>query len=122
MNKTAAKYAEKGVEWLLINTTKDTNGSHNKQVAEKWAITRPILDDSSGATGQAYAATNTPQMFVVNKGVLAYMGAIDSRDTSKTSDIEGSKNYVAQALDEILAGKTVSEPETKPYGCSVKYK
>jgi len=25
-------------------------------------------------------------------------------------------------LDEILAGKSVSVPQTKPYGCNVKYK
>ena len=31
-------------------------------------------------------------------------------------------NYVAKALDEVLAGQTVSEPETRAYGCSVKYK
>ena len=31
-------------------------------------------------------------------------------------------NYVRQALDEILSGKPVSTPQTKPYGCSVKYK
>jgi len=30
-------------------------------------------------------------------------------------------NYVAAALDEVLAGKSVTTPETTPYGCSVKY-
>jgi hypothetical protein len=30
-------------------------------------------------------------------------------------------NYVAAALDEVLAGKPVTTPETTPYGCSVKY-
>jgi hypothetical protein len=29
---------------------------------------------------------------------------------------------VAAALDEVLANKVVTTAETKPYGCSVKYK
>ena len=33
----------------------------------------------------------------------------------------GSKNYVKQALDQVLKGETVTENNTKPYGCSVKY-
>ena len=121
MNQLASKYASQGVEWLLINTTKDHDTSHNKEIAGKWNISRSILDDSKGTTGKAYGATNTPHMFVINKGVLAYMGAIDNNDSEKTSDIQGAKNYVSQALDEILAGKPVSEPVTKPYGCSVKF-
>jgi hypothetical protein len=31
------------------------------------------------------------------------------------------KNYVSQALDELLTGKSVSEPQTQQYGCTVKY-
>ena len=27
----------------------------------------------------------------------------------------------ASALDEVLAGKPVAEPSTRPYGCSLKY-
>jgi len=54
---------------------------------------------------------------VVNpEGVIIYAGAIDNRQ-------EGDKiiNYVIQALTEAQSGKPVSTPETKPYGCGVKY-
>lgn len=30
-------------------------------------------------------------------------------------------NWVRMALNEALAGKSVSNPATTPYGCSVKY-
>ena len=30
-------------------------------------------------------------------------------------------NYVDKALSEIIGGKAVSTPKTKPYGCTVKY-
>ena len=60
-------------------------------------------------------------MYIVNKGELAYMGAIDSIPTSDQDDLKDAKNYVAAALDEILAGKEVSTTKSRPYGCSVKY-
>ena len=40
-------------------------------------------------------------------------------DGDKSSD---KVNYVKTALDEILAGQPVATPQTKPYGCDVKYK
>jgi hypothetical protein len=50
------------------------------------------------------------------------MGAIDDRATVEPADVTGAKNYVANALDEAMAGKPVKEASTKSYGCSVKYK
>ena len=62
-------------------------------------------------------------MFVIDpKGVLIYQGAIDDHNSADPEDIPKSKNYVAAALDEAMAGKPVSVASTHPYGCSVKYK
>jgi len=72
--------------------------------------------------GALYGAKTTPHMFIIDKDALiVYQGAIDDHPDFEKSSIPQSKNYVAQALDEILAGKKVSLPLTKSYGCSVKY-
>ena len=55
-------------------------------------------------------------------GALLYDGAIDDRATESASDIPKAKNYLAAALTEALAGKPVTTPATRPYGCSVKYR
>jgi hypothetical protein len=55
------------------------------------------------------------------KGQVAYYGAIDDRPTANPEDVKGARNYVAQALDEMKAGKPVSVASTRPYGCYVKY-
>jgi len=61
-------------------------------------------------------------MFIIDaKGVLVYNGAIDDKPTSDPADIPGATNYVTLALQEVMAGKAVSTPTTRPYGCSVKY-
>ena len=37
------------------------------------------------------------------------------------ADVETATNDVSQALTEAMAGKAVSVPTSRPYGCSVKY-
>ena len=72
--------------------------------------------------GKLYSAKTTPHMFVVNPaGVLIYAGAIDSKATTEQADIPTAKNCVSQALEESMAGRPVSTPTSRPYGCSVKY-
>lgn len=121
MQTLASQFESKNVDWLAINSTSSATNDSNKQWAEAQSISYPILNDSGGTTGKAYHATNTPDMYVIGTdGTLLYEGAIDNdKDGDKTTD---KVNYVHQALDEILSGKPVSTPQTKPYGCGVKYK
>ena len=61
-------------------------------------------------------------MFIINPhAVLVYDGAIDSKATTDQRDIATATNYVSKALEEAMAGKPVSPPTSRPYGCSVKY-
>jgi len=60
-------------------------------------------------------------MFIIDaKGTLVYAGAIDN-DPYDTMPADSKTNYVDQALTELFAGTPISEPETRSYGCSVKY-
>lgn len=61
-------------------------------------------------------------MFVIDpKGAVIYAGGIDDTPSADSADIPNSKNFVKLALNEALAGKPVSTPLSKPYGCSIKY-
>ena len=82
-----------------------------------------LLLDPESKVARSYGAKNTPDMIVINPtGKIVYEGAIDNKPTPNPSDIPSSTNYVKAALDESMSGKPVSNPATKPYGCSVKYK
>lgn len=119
MKTLATKYAGKGVVWLTINSTKTSNAAKNKNWVTRNKLPYPILDDSAGDVGRLYDAKTTPDMRIIDaKGKLVYSGAIDDDPRGKKAS---PVNHVAAALEEILAGKKVSTPKTKPYGCSVKY-
>src|SRR5919198_4990784 len=129
MQNLQKEFTDKGVVWLTIDSNAPgTEGNLTPEEAQKIATSwktheTALLLDPEGNAGRAYGAKNTPNMVVINPdGKIIYRGAIDSKATPNPSDIPSSTNYVKAALDQSLAGKTVSTPETKPYGCSVKYK
>jgi len=118
----AKKYADKGVVWLAINSSHYATHEANKEFAQKHNITYPILLDADGAVGRKYQARTTPHVFVIDAaGRIAYQGAVDNAPMGKVP-AEGKIEYLANALDALLAGKPIETPQTKPYGCSVKYK
>jgi len=123
MNETFARYADRDVVWLAVNSSAPGKQGHgldkNRKASKDFAMTFPVLVDESGETGRAYGAKTTPHMFVIAAdGTVAYDGAID--DQRGFGDL-GETNYVVDALDAVLAGDAVAEPTTQPYGCSVKY-
>ena len=47
--------------------------------------------------------------------------ASNSIPSADIADIAKAKQYVRVGLDEVLAGKPVTDASTRPYGCSLKY-
>lgn len=122
------KYAA-DVVWLAINSTHPGHSDHRdaagygRYMKEKGAERVPYLLDPDGKAGMAYGARTTPHMYIIDKaGTLVYAGGIDSIRSASAADIPKAVNYVALALDEIKAGKPISQASSTPYGCSVKYK
>src|SRR6266487_5230441 len=129
MQKLQDQYTSKGVVWLTIDSNAPgTEGNITAEQAQKitssWNTHQTaLLLDPEGKAGRAYGAKNTPNMVIINPdGKIAYEGAIDSKASPNPADIPSSTNYVKVALDESLSGKPVTTQQTKPYGCSVKYK
>jgi len=128
MQSLQETYTAKDVVWLAIcssNEGKQGNFSVeeiNKRSKNHGAKFTAYLIDEDGTVGKMYGAKTTPHMYIIDKsGMLVYAGGIDDKASTDIDDIKGSKNYVSSALDELLAGKTVSVQSSTPYGCSVKY-
>jgi peroxiredoxin len=129
MQNLQKEYTDKGVVWLTIDSNAPgTQGNLTAEEASKIATSwktheTALLLDPEGQAGKAYGAKNTPNMVIINpEGKIIYHGAIDSKATPNPADIPTSTNYVKAALDQSLSGKPVTTSQTKPYGCSVKYK
>lgn len=121
-------YTGKGVVWLSIISSAEGKQGHvdaKGALADKTenkSHATDVLLDPTGATGMAYGAKTTPHMYVINpKGILVYQGAIDDKASTDVADVKTAKNYVAQALDATMQGRSPAQAQTKSYGCSVKY-
>jgi len=122
MKNLTSAYSESGVIWLTINSTNYMDTEANAAFVKKEGIAWPVLVDQDGTVGHAYGAATTPHMYIIDtKGTVVYEGAIDD-DPRGNMEAGARTNYVSQALNELDTGKAVSTAETKPYGCSVKYK
>ena len=128
MPKLQQEEREKGVVWLTINSAADgRQGAYPAEKIEGFlkqdnAAPTAYLRDGDGKVGHLYGAKTTPHMFVVSPdGKLIYEGGIDDKPTPDPADIPGATNYVRASLEESMAGKPVSVPTSRPYGCSVKY-
>lgn len=125
MQKAAA---EDGTVWLSVISSAPREQGYvsgekaNQLTAKRGAAPTAVILDPAGEKGRMFSAKTTPHMYVIDADqTLVYQGAIDSDRSSDPNKIAGATNYVTAALDALKAGEPIAEPETKPYGCNVKY-
>ena len=71
-----------------------------------------VVVDKGQKLAAQYGATATPTVFLLGRnGKLIYKGAIDDGE---------KKEYLREALDEALAGKAITLPKTRSWGCGIR--
>jgi peroxiredoxin len=128
MQSLQRTFTGRDVVWLsVISSAPGKQGHVSPEQADQLTASRnaaptAVLLDSSGEVGRSYGAKTTPHMYIIDpQGTLVYMGGIDSIRSANPADIPKATPYVALSLNEVLAGQPVSNPVTRPYGCTVKY-
>lgn len=111
-------YTEKGVAVLAI----DAGVNNSEAELKTYAATRPfpLLVDRSSKIAVDFAATRTPEVFLLNKdGVVVYTGAFDNGQQGKEPGTR--KTYLEDAVKAVLAGGTPEVRQTKAFGCTIKF-
>ena len=122
MRRICSEYRERGVECTLAYVDPSlTVEEVRKHAGEYGHQDYPKLVDRKHELVKATGARVTPEAAVVKPdGSVAYLGRINdsylilgqSRRTAQHRDLRN-------ALDELLAGKPVSQPRTKAVGCYI---
>jgi len=122
------KFVEKGYPVIAINPndTKKSPGDSFEQMklrSKSMGYTFPYLWDENQDIANAYAATNTPQVFLLNniddKFKLEYIGAID--DNPRNQELVQIK-FVEQAIEALLDNQEIKIKKVKAIGCTIKWK
>jgi len=125
MVEVQADYAPRGVQLVAINSNdavkypEDSFEKMKERACEK-KFNFPYLRDESQEVAKAYGAERTPEVFLFDKsGSLRYHGVIDDNyDDPAAVKIR----YLREALDAVLTGAPPRTTETKPVGCTIKWK
>lgn len=92
-----------------------------KEEAELQGYRFPYLFDETQAVAKAYRAACTPDFFLFDSDLrLVYRGQMDD-SRPKTGDSPTGKDLRA-AMDAVLTGDPLPEPQKPSIGCNIKWK
>lgn len=118
-------YGPRGVQLVAICSNDaanypDDSFENMKKNAKARGYNFPYLHDETQDVARAFGAEKTPHLFVFDgQRTLAYEGRIDDNHQDPGAV---KRHYLREALDAILAGRPVAEPEVFAIGCSIKWK
>tara|TARA_B100001540_G_scaffold182419_1_gene160885 strand:- start:350 stop:934 length:585 start_codon:yes stop_codon:yes gene_type:complete len=120
----ADKYTPKGIGVIAVNSNAgrfDGDDSLEKMVkhAKKNDYNFPYAQDPRSQLASKFGATKTPHIYLFdNNDVLVYRGAIDDNARDARSVDEP---YLANAIDQLIAGNPIEKPISKAIGCGIKF-
>ena len=125
LQAVARDYAPRGVKFLAVNPNdaerypRDSYHAMRERVAADGGWPMPYLRDEGQDVARAYGAKTTPDCFLIDaEGRIAYRGAPDADHGDPSLDAA----WLREALDDVLEGRAVRRAETKPVGCSIKWR
>ena len=120
----ADTYKDKGVGIVAINSNEtqfenvdsmEEMQAHAKEQGYNFYYTM----DNGSKLASEFGATRTPHIYLFDKkDKLVYRGAIDD-NARKPDKVENT--YLADAIDNMLAGNTIDPTATKALGCAIKF-
>jgi peroxiredoxin len=117
MVKLAQDYTPKGVRVLGINANGTESVEEIAKHAKAHGFPFPVLIDVGNVVADRYDAQVTPHTYVIDgSGILRYRGRIDDKQSGGPPTAQDLRN----ALDAVLAGKTVPVTDTRAFGCGIK--
>ncbi|NVO29950.1 redoxin domain-containing protein [Hymenobacter lapidiphilus] len=121
----SADYGSKGVQFLFIDTPINVeaaiDANEKVKVKASGGAALPLLTDEGQTVSTLLGATKTPEVIVlqpVSDGfAVRYKGAVD--DNPQVENYVKEK-YLAQVLDNLLAGRAAGVTDKRAAGCLIK--
>ena len=118
--KLAKDLEAKGVQFLGIDANQQDSVSHITRFAKDAGIEFPILKDVNNVLADQLAVQRTTEVLVLDQErIIRYRGRVDDQYNVGISRTKSTKNDLSTALDELLAGKPVSQATTTAVGCYI---
>ena len=116
----ASEYELRGVAFLGVNSNTQDSNTELAAYARRHKINFPLLKDLGNRLADELGARRTPEVFVLDQErVVRYWGRIDDQYGVGYIRQNPTRHDLRSALDELLAGKSVSQPVAESVGCLI---
>lgn len=120
LESIAQQYADRGVGIVAIDSNQQDSLAEITAYVHRHELSYPVLKDRGNEAADKFGAQRTPQVFLLDANrVVQYQGRVDDQYVVGIVRDAPTREDLTIAIDELLAGKTVSEPKTEPLGCII---
>lgn len=124
LQELSQQYAERGVEFVGIDANAQDSLTDMSNFANQFGIKFTLLKDRDQSVADKFGAVRNPEVFVLDKDhSIRYRGRIDDQfglgSSSGYARTQVKVRNLGEALDELLAGKQVSQSVTQATGCLI---
>src|SRR5262249_16682892 len=117
LNKT---YEPQGVAFVAVNSNQHDGAKRVAEHAKANALPYPVPKDDGYAVADQFGPLRTPEACLLDASrTLRYRGRIDDQYGVAIKRPAPTRRDLAEAIEEVLAGKPVSQPETEVAGCYI---
>lgn len=122
----AEEYGKKGIGFVAISSNDVENYPQDspelmKELAAEKGFPFPYLYDESQEVAKAYDAACTPDFDLFDADdVCVYRGRMDESRPGNDAPLTGKD--MRAAIDAVLSGTPISEPQYPSMGCNIKWK
>jgi peroxiredoxin len=114
------KYSPQGVQFLAVNSNDQDSFADVAAHAREHRVHFPVLKDAEHQAADALGARRTPEAFLLAPGrVIRYHGRIDDQYGYSYRRAAPAQTELKDAVEELLAGKPITTPESKVQGCVI---
>jgi peroxiredoxin len=117
-------YSDRGVAvWMINSNEQDDRDSIEQEAAEFKEEPLPVLIDDTQQIARMLGVKRTAETICIDTSnwTAFYRGAIDDQLVEGAQKPEPSEKYVENAIDELLAGKSISRATTTGRGCLITF-
>jgi peroxiredoxin/mono/diheme cytochrome c family protein len=116
----ARTYEKKGVAFFGVDSNQQDAPSELARFAQEHHLPFPLLKDIGNELADQLGVERTPEVVVLDQQrVVRYRGRVDDQFGFGVHRTAPERKDLVAGLDELLAGRPVSQPKTDAVGCLI---
>lgn len=114
------EFGPRGIQFLAVNSNQQDSLERVAKHAREHSLSFPALKDDGNRVADLFGARRTPEAYLLDsERVIRYQGRIDDQFGIEYRRPKPSRRDLVEALEEVLAGRTVSQATTPVAGCLI---